>query len=300
MAILSKLTASVAAIALSGTLLTPIAAAEKPRDHRVDRGDRGNEDSSRRRHNGDTSGRRVERNNSRSQPQPRSNDGGDRQTRNRSEQQLAGARDGNRNANRDRNRDVNRDANTQRQYADRGRDHRQHTDRSRDQRQHSDRSRDRNYSSNHNYNRNYRHSNNRYTGHNSRYTGHNTRYYGHRNNRYHTVNRDVYRYSSPSHRAYTYHRQPRRVVHHWYHTPRWSYVNYNYYDRHRHYTPRYHIGGHYGYHNNTIIISDYGYYGLYDPPYGHHWVRDHDTGDAILASVATGAIIGLVIGVLSN
>ena len=66
------------------------------------------------------------------------------------------------------------------------------------------------------------------------------------------------------------------------------------------YVPRYHIGGYYGYHSNTIIIGDYAYWGLYDPPYGYHWVHDYDSGDAILASIATGAIIGLVIGALAN
>ncbi len=47
------------------------------------------------------------------------------------------------------------------------------------------------------------------------------------------------------------------------------------------------------------MIYDYHTYGLYDPPHGYHWVYDHDRQDAILASVATGAIIGLVIGALS-
>ena len=68
----------------------------------------------------------------------------------------------------------------------------------------------------------------------------------------------------------------------------------------RHYVPSYHIGGYYGYHSNTIIIGDYNYWGLYAPPHGYHWVHDYDSGDAVLASVATGAIIGLVIGALAN
>ncbi|MEO1405039.1 MAG: RcnB family protein [Pseudomonadota bacterium] len=68
----------------------------------------------------------------------------------------------------------------------------------------------------------------------------------------------------------------------------------------RHYIPSYRIGGYYGYHTNTIIIGDYGYWGLYDPPHGYHWVHDYDSGDAILASIATGAIIGLVIGALAD
>lgn len=45
-----------------------------------------------------------------------------------------------------------------------------------------------------------------------------------------------------------------------------------------------------------MIIVDYGLYGLYAPPVGYHWVRDYDSGDAILCSIATGAIIGLTIG----
>lgn len=63
------------------------------------------------------------------------------------------------------------------------------------------------------------------------------------------------------------------------------------------YRPRYDVGHFYSYGpRRTVYISDYHNYGLYAPPPGYHWVRDHDRGDAILASVATGAIIGLVIG----
>ncbi len=66
------------------------------------------------------------------------------------------------------------------------------------------------------------------------------------------------------------------------------------------YRPRYDIGAYYSYGpRRTVYISDYYNYGLYEPPYGYHWVRDNDRGDAILASVATGAIIGLVIGALA-
>lgn len=68
----------------------------------------------------------------------------------------------------------------------------------------------------------------------------------------------------------------------------------------RGYTPRYTVGGHYGYAPRTVYISDYHRHGLYAPPSGYHWVRDNDRGDAILASVATGAIIGLAVGILSN
>lgn len=66
------------------------------------------------------------------------------------------------------------------------------------------------------------------------------------------------------------------------------------------YTPRYHIGGHYHYHGSTVILYDYGLYGLYAPPPGYHWVYDDGYGDAVLTSIATGAIIGLVIGALAH
>lgn len=62
----------------------------------------------------------------------------------------------------------------------------------------------------------------------------------------------------------------------------------------------YRIGGYYSYRPNTIIIRDYGRYGLYAPPHGHHWVRDPYSDDAVLASVATGAIIGLAVGLLAQ
>lgn len=68
----------------------------------------------------------------------------------------------------------------------------------------------------------------------------------------------------------------------------------------RGYAPRYNVGGYYGYAPRTVYISEYDRYGLYAPPSGYHWVRDNDRGDAILASVATGAIIGLVVGALAT
>jgi Ni/Co efflux regulator RcnB len=67
------------------------------------------------------------------------------------------------------------------------------------------------------------------------------------------------------------------------------------------YRPRYDVGHYYSYGpRRTVYINDYHNYGLYEPPYGYHWVRDDDRGDAILASVATGAIIGLVIGAIAS
>lgn len=66
------------------------------------------------------------------------------------------------------------------------------------------------------------------------------------------------------------------------------------------YKPRYDVGHYYSYGpRRTVYINDYYNYGLYDPPRGYHWVRDDDSGDAILASVATGAILGLVIGAIA-
>jgi Ni/Co efflux regulator RcnB len=67
------------------------------------------------------------------------------------------------------------------------------------------------------------------------------------------------------------------------------------------YRPRYDVGHYYSYGpRRTVYINDYSHYGLYDPPRGYHWVRDNDRGDAILASVATGAILGLVIGAIAT
>lgn len=68
---------------------------------------------------------------------------------------------------------------------------------------------------------------------------------------------------------------------------------------HRGYAPRYNVGGYYGYAPRTVYITEYNRHGLYAPPSGYHWVRDNDRGDAILASVATGAIIGLVVGAIA-
>lgn len=63
---------------------------------------------------------------------------------------------------------------------------------------------------------------------------------------------------------------------------------------------RYRIGGRYAYHDRTVIIHNHGRHGLYAPPRGYHWVRDPGRSDAILASVATGAIIGLAIAALDD
>lgn len=112
--------------------------------------------------------------------------------------------------------------------------------------------------------------------------------------------RDQRRYSN-------FHRRP-VVVHHpaprYYAPPRVHYsyssrpIQYGRYYRDG-YRSRYNVGGYYAPHRRTVYLSDYHHYGLYDPPRGYHWVRDYDRGDAILASVATGAIIGLVVGAIA-
>ncbi len=108
-----------------------------------------------------------------------------------------------------------------------------------------------------------------------RFTGYRKGYYGrpsHYTPRYYAP-----RYYAPRRKIYTH-----RPIHRSYHAP------------------RYRIGSHYHRHPKTVIIHDYGRHGLYHPPRGYHWVHDHDSGDAILASIATGAIIGLVVGALSG
>ncbi len=43
----------------------------------------------------------------------------------------------------------------------------------------------------------------------------------------------------------------------------------------------------------TYVVRDYRYYGLREPPRGHHWRRD-DRGDFILVAVATGLIASVI------
>lgn len=111
---------------------------------------------------------------------------------------------------------------------------------------------------------------------------------------------DQHRYRTPPPPRYTY----RPVPHRYYAPPpRYSgYVTYGYatgpYFRTGYISP-YRIGGYYRPHPRTVYIRDYDHYGLYAPPPGYYWVRDYDRGDAILASVATGAIIGLVVGAIA-
>ena len=97
-----------------------------------------------------------------------------------------------------------------------------------------------------------------------------------------------------------------RVIHRYrHHTPSYAYPRYStprvtYHYNRGYYHGGYRIGSSYTYRPNTIIIRDYSRYGLYAPPHGHHWVRDPYSDDAVLASVATGAIIGLAVGILSQ
>ena len=110
-----------------------------------------------------------------------------------------------------------------------------------------------------------------------------------------------YRRGDHHHRGRDYYR-PRVVNRYYYSTPRYFHprpgISFHYNSGYHH--PRYTIGGYYDYGPRTIVIRDYNRYGLYAPPHGHHWVRDPYSGDAVLASVATGAIIGLAIGILAQ
>ena len=120
------------------------------------------------------------------------------------------------------------------------------------------------------------------------YRGNDRRYGGH-----------DYRRPAPPPR-YSY----RPVPHRYYAPPpRYSgYVTYGYvtgpYFRTGYISP-YRVGGYYRPVPTTVYIRDYAHYGLYAPPPGYYWVRDYDRGDAILASMATGAIIGLVVGAIA-
>lgn len=146
------------------------------------------------------------------------------------------------------------------------------------------------------------HHNKRRGHHARRHNRHGHHYRGHR--RAHRGYHRNHHYRGHHHRPRHYYRHARRH-HHGY--PHYGYggssVTFSYStgpSYHRpHYSPRYHVGGHYAYHPRTTYVRDYGRYGLYDPPHGYHWVHDHDRGDAILASVATGAIIGLVVGAIA-
>jgi Ni/Co efflux regulator RcnB len=49
------------------------------------------------------------------------------------------------------------------------------------------------------------------------------------------------------------------------------------------------------YRDRYIVVHDYRRHRLYAPPRGYHWVRD-DRGDYLLVGIATGVILGLILG----
>lgn len=49
------------------------------------------------------------------------------------------------------------------------------------------------------------------------------------------------------------------------------------------------------YRQNYVVVHDYDRYRLRHPPRGYHWVRD-DRGDYLLVGIATGVILGLILG----
>ncbi len=134
-------------------------------------------------------------------------------------------------------------------------------------------------------------------GHRGRGRGHDDHYRRSHDDRY--DRRDDYRDSRYS----GYRDRPVRVIVNRY--PDYRHSDYGYRDnryrdyRYSDYRPRYSVGSSYRCHDRTVYITDYDRYGLYDPPRGYHWVRDNDNGDAVLASVATGAIIGLIVGAIA-
>lgn len=49
------------------------------------------------------------------------------------------------------------------------------------------------------------------------------------------------------------------------------------------------------YRERYVVVNQYRPYGLYAPPRGYHWVQD-DRGDYLLVGIATGLILGVVLG----
>ncbi len=182
----------------------------------------------------------------------------------------------------------------------RGSNNRHHSDR-KDNRgdQHQNRNNDRGYR-NDGYDRQWKHADNNFKNHQR----HDNRYKNNRNTRppaVHQKHRTTPIYRSATHingfynpRSFRDRRFYGTRQHGHYH------AGYDHLYCPHHSGARYHIGGRYNRANTSIVISNYGRYGLHAPPRGHHWVRDRDRGDAILASVATGAIIGLVVGIIAS
>ncbi len=64
--------------------------------------------------------------------------------------------------------------------------------------------------------------------------------------------------------------------------------------------PVYAVGGFYNVHSGSVFITDFKQHGLYAPPRGYRWVCDKGSNDAVLAAVATGAIIAVAAGTLAT
>lgn len=156
-------------------------------------------------------------------------------------------------------------------------------------------------------------------GHYDRGGHHSNNYRGDRNRGYHRGDRRDHRYNRRGHRGdyrrgrhyrhnnrgyydRGHYNRGRVVTRNYYSSP--SYyrprprVVYHYDTGYRH--PRYRVGNRFAYGANTVIIRDYDRYGLYNPPRGHQWVHHRGSNDAVLTSVATGAIVGLAIGILTQ
>lgn len=131
---------------------------------------------------------------------------------------------------------------------------------------------------------------NRFNGHNR---GFNRRHNGFRNNGFNRGFRGNQFHHNNSFRRNNFHRGSRFG-----HSNR-RYNRYNSYNRVSH-APVYSIGGIYNVHGGSIFISDYGSHGLYAPPHGYRWVCDKGSKDAVLAAVATGAIIAIAADILAT
>lgn len=289
MTILKRLTSSVAATALTLSILTPVAVADRgdrerfnTRIDRVDRTDRRAERRADRRQER-RSDRRTERRDNRADRRQ------DRRTERRADRrEFRSDQRNDRRADRRQERRVERRADRREvraerrgeRRAERRFERRQDRQFERRQERRADRRTERRFANR---------VENRQIRRNAYRDGYrDARRYNYRNSgfRYHQPRR-VYRSRPRYYKPYYSRPYKSGVIFGRYHRPNYRYSS------------RYHIGGFYGYHRDTVFIKDYWSYGLYDPPHGYHWVRDYNSGDVILASIATGAIIGLIIGALS-
>lgn len=114
--------------------------------------------------------------------------------------------------------------------------------------------------------------------------------------------RDYYRYDNrydnrSRHGSYNYHHQYRAP------RPQYNYYSYNYvtprpYYQSYAYVPyngRWRRGQYLGHYHSYYQPVYYSHYRLRPPPHGYHWVRD-DRGDFILAAIATGLILEVILG----